>query len=285
MAIFDRLKVGVVLTKDSLLVIRHNPKLALFPLASGAAGIAFLAVFLGITFGLMAVSPEGGALIGLFLVYLALTFVSSFFTAGLVHQTREVLAGNEAALRAGLDAAWDVKRPLLIWSLISATIGIVINSLENSDSRAARVFGTLFGVAWTLMTFFIIPIIVFEKASVTEMFERSAGTFKGTWGETPISLLGIQLVSTVIALPFVAIAFLFFSANVPFVGVAVLLVGLFLSFLLTQTLQGVVKTTLYLYAKEGTKPEEFSDVDFGDLAADSADKRPQRASSTTGGFR
>ncbi len=269
MQIFQRLKMGLVLTKDSLLVMRHNPKLFLFPLVSGIAGLAFLVIFLGITFGLMAIAPEGGALVGLFFVYLALTFVSSFFTAALVHQTREVFAGNDASLKAGMAAAWDVKVPLLIWSLISATIGILINAIENSDSRIARVFGTIFGVAWTLMTFFIIPTIVFEKTSTAGMFKRSAGTFKQTWGETPISLFGITVVSMLVALPFVLPGMYLFSLGAGIAGIGLVLVGILLSFLVSQTLQGVVKTTLYLYAREGKRPKEFDNVDFDGLASES----------------
>ena len=279
MSVLDRLKTGAVLTKDSLLVIRHNPKLTLFPLVSGLTGFAFLAVFLGVTFGLMAITPEGGALVGLFLVYLVLTFVSSFFTAGLVHQTREALAGNEPDLRAGLEAAWAVKQPLLIWAFISATVGIIINGIENSDSRIARIFGTIFGLAWTLMTFFIIPVIVFEHASVREMFEGSAGTFKETWGETPISLIGIQLVSTVIVLPFALLGLLMFSSGLALAGIALVLAGVFLSYLIAQTLQGVVKTTLYLYAKEGVKPDEFDDL------ASETQRQSTTPAATTGGFR
>lgn len=79
MKVFDRLKMGIVLTKDSLAVIRHYPRLILFPALSGLAGLAFLGVFLGVTFGASQLEPEGGVLVGLFLLYLGLTFISSFF--------------------------------------------------------------------------------------------------------------------------------------------------------------------------------------------------------------
>ncbi len=285
MGVLDRVKMGAVLTKDSLLVMGHNPRLFLFPLVSGVAGLAFLTVFVGVTFGLMAIAPEGGALVGLFLIYLVLTFVATFFTAGLVHQTRTVLEGGEVDLRAGLAAAWEVKGPLFVWALVSATVGIVINAIENSDSRLARLFGTLFGVAWTLLTFFVVPVIVFERASTTGMFERSAGTFKRTWGEAPISLVGIQLVSLVVVLPFVLVGGLLFSAGVAVAGIAIVLVGILLSYLVGQTLQGVVKTTLYLYAEEGLRPAEFDDVDFDRLAGDEPARTADPRRATTGGFR
>ena len=285
MNVIDRLKTGAVLTKDSLLLMRHHPKLVLFPIVSGIAGLGFLVLFLGVTFGLAAISPEGGVLVGLLLVYLVLTFVSSFFTAGLVHQTREVLAGGEVSLSAGIAAAWDRKTPIFVWSLIAATIGVIINGIENSDSRAGRLFGSLFSVAWTLMTFFIIPVIVFERTSTAEMFKRSAGRFKQTYGETPISLLGIQFISVIVVLPFALAGIYLFSIGVAAIGIGLVLLGVLSSFLVSQTLGGVVKTTLYLYAKEGTKPGEFDDVDFDRLNENggAAGARPTRGA-TSGGF-
>jgi hypothetical protein len=67
-------------------------------------------------------------------------------------------------------------------------------------------------------------------------------------------------------------------------GVAVLLVGALLAFLLAQTLQGVVKTALYFYATEGTKPDEFGDVDFDRLAGDDDSRRTPTQRQTGGRF-
>ena len=268
MGLLARLRVGAVLTKDSLLLIRHHPRLVLFPILSGLFGIAFLGLFLGVTFGLAAIAPEGGAIVGLLLAYLALTFVSSLFTAGLVHQTREVLAGGEISLRDGLDAAWNRKTPLFVWSVIAATVGVVINMIEGSDSSVGRLFAVIFSVAWTLMTFFIIPVIVFERPTTTEMFKRSASTFKRTYGETPISLIAIQIVGLLVALPLIGSGLYLAMTGTVFglLGIGLFLFGIVLSFIVSQTLQGVVKTSLYFYAEEGIKPEEFDNVDFDSLS-------------------
>lgn len=285
MGVLGRFKTGLVLTKDSLRVIRHNPRLLLFPVLSGVVGLAFLVVLLGTTFGLVQVDPEGGMLVGLFVVYLTLTFVSSFFSAALVHQTREAFAGERVSLREGMAAAWERKGPILVWSAIAATVGVLINALENSNSTAARIVGTLFGLAWTVLTFFVIPVIVFERASVGEMFKRSGGLFKSTWGETPISLVAINVLSFLIVVPFVAVAVLAFNTGTTVglvTGIGLVFAGLLASFLLSQTLQGVVKTSLYVYAEEGTTPEEFDGVDFETLPTNRATSRTRET--TTGGF-
>lgn len=284
MGLFTRLKMGLVLTKDSLLVIKHNPRLALFPIVSGIAGLAFLTIFLGITFGLAQIDPEGGILVGLLVIYLGLTFISSFFTAALVHQTREVLSGGEISLKAGMAAAWEKKWLLFVWSVVAATVGVIINAIENSDSRLARTFAMIFSVAWTLMTFLIIPIIMFERTSATGMFKESARKFKQTFGETPVSLIGISVVSFLLVIPFAAVGGLLLSADLVVAAVGVFLFGIATSFIISQTLQGVVKTALYYYAEEGVKPEEFDNVDFQNLSNEQDSRTRATTKQTGGGF-
>ena len=280
MGILDRLKTGLVLTKDSLLVMRHHPKLFLFPVISGIAGLAFLVTFLGLTFGVAAVAPQEATLIVLVPLYFILTFISTFFAAALVHQTRSALSGGEVDLREGVAAAWDRKVPLAIWSIIAAVVGAIINGLQNSDSTASRGIGTAFAIAWTVATFFVVPVIVFERAGTFEMFKRSGSEFKSTWGETTISLVGVQVVSFVVALPFALIGLAFYPISV-IITIAFVLAGALASFLVSQTLQGVIKTTLYLYSTEGVEPEEFENVDFEGLAKD---RKGGAKTAPTGGF-
>jgi hypothetical protein len=279
MGLLSRLKTGLVLTKDSLTVIRHYPKLLVFPLLSGVAGLAFLGLFFGLTVGFLEFelnAVTGGLLL---VVYLGLTFISSFFSAALVHQARQCFEDQPVSLRAGVAAAWEQAAPIFVWSLIAATVGLLINAIENSDSLPARIVGSLFGLAWTVLTFLVIPVIVFERTSTVEMFKRSGGLFKQTWGETPISLLAVTLVSALVAIPVALVGLAVAQAGLAPVGIGVILVGVLLGFLISQTLQGVVKTALYVYATEGKTPEEFGDLDPGSLP----DDRRNSASGFDGG--
>lgn len=270
MGLLDRFRTALVLMKDSLLLLRHNPKLSLFPIVSGAAGIAFLAVFLGVAFGTVGLDFRGDAVVPLAvlfgLLYLILTFISVFFTAALVHQTRAVLDGQEPGLEAGMRGAWAVRRPLFIWAVISATVGVILNAIQDSNSAVGRVLSGLFGIAWTLMTFFIVPVIAFEEPTVREMFTRSAGRFKHTWGETPLSLAGVGLLSFVIAVPFALPGYLILTEFGSVIGVVLIAIGAAVAGVVSHTFKGIVKTTLYFYASEGALPEEFNDVDPASLA-------------------
>ncbi|MFB6311913.1 MAG: DUF6159 family protein [Salinirussus sp.] len=268
MSLVDRLKTALVLMKDSLLILRHNPGLMLFPVVSGVAGLTFLVIFLGIAVGALGFGVGGGSLPGvgllilLGILYLVLTFVSVFFTAALVHQTRAVLGGAEPSLRAGIRGAWDVKGPLFAWALISATIGVILNAIQDSNSTIGRILASLFGIAWTLMTFFVVPVIVFEDVSIRGMFERSAGRFKETWGETPLSIAGIGLLSFLLAIPFAVPGYLLITqTGLQLLGFAIIAIGVAIGGVVSHTFKGIVKTALYLYATDGRLPDEFDDVD------------------------
>ena len=284
MRLLDRFKTAITLIKHSVGVMRSHPRLALFPVLSGVFGLVFLALVmtpmlgvLSLDAGTTTVRVVGVAVIGL--LYLGTAFITSFFTAALVHQTRAVLGGEEPDLRNGIDGAWEVKGPLFVWAFISATVGLVLDAISESDSMVGQVLSAIFGIAWTLMTFFVIPVIVFEKPSVRGMFERSAGLFRDTFGETPISLAGVSIVGLLAALPaLVPGAYLLFVAGQPLAGIPLFVVGVLTAQLLSSTLRGIVKTSLYFYATEEQRPDEFDGV-FDELD----ETRSSTPSGVTGG--
>lgn len=271
--VFTRLKIGFGMARRSGRVLRDHPKLLVFPLVGGVSGVAFLATLFGGVFVLgSAFEDPGPALYGaLFAAYLVETFVASFFSAGLVAATRTALDGGEPSVRGGLRTAWDHKAALLAWSVIAAVVGVVIQMIESNDNVAARILAGLFAVAWGVMTYFVVPVIVFRDPSVRGMFEESARTFKDTWGESIGAMGAINLVTFLLALVGVAVAagvfFILPAAGSGRVILTVVIGGSAVVFgvLLGKTLTGVAKTALYVYATEDVAPEYFEDMDFAGM--------------------
>lgn len=270
MGFMGRLRRGISLTKNSLAVLVAHPKLMVFPLLAGAAALVFLAAFLGSVYGAIGIPTDEVTGLGiLFVAYLVSTFLATFFTAALVHESRQVFAGNAPDLGRGVGAAWNVKGQLFVWALISATVGVILNLIQRSDSWIARILAGLFSVAWTVMTFFVVPVVVFERTSTVGMFSRSANTFKQTWGETGISLVGTKVVGLLIVLLVGGAAVGVFSATgLPSVAVALAVAGVVLAYLVVATAQGIIRTSLYVYATEGKTPAEFGEQDLARLNAE-----------------
>ncbi|SEI53663.1 hypothetical protein SAMN05444271_102102 [Halohasta litchfieldiae] len=179
-------------------------------------------------------------------------------------------------------AAWERKTEIAVWSVISAVVGVILRSLERSDSMLTRLVAGFFALGWTITTFFVIPVIVFEDVSPSELFSKSAGTFRETWGETLSSNFGIGLVQFGLWLVgmgvVVAVGVGLFSL-VPAVGTTTVVlgaVGVSVGvYLVGQTVQGITKTALYIYAAERTIPPEFDDFDF-----ESLDGRTERSTTS-----
>ncbi|WP_136717388.1 DUF6159 family protein [Halorientalis salina] len=269
MGIFARLKMGWNLSKDSFLVLKRQPELALFPLISGIAGLLYIALLFGGSFvaGLFDAQSTGFAV--LFLFYLGTAFIAAYFNAALVYSAREAFEGREPTLKSGLAEAWKHKGPLFAWAIISAVVGMIMRAIEQQDNLLADVAALLFSVAWSIITYFIIPVIVFEDVSVTEMFKRSGETFKNTWGETAGANFGVGLVSLLFVVVGIVIAvgvtFLLSSAVGSggfVVGAVIGAVIVLAMFLFASALGAIAKTALYVYATEGQRPSEFENVDF-----------------------
>lgn len=276
MGIFRRFKIGFGMARRSGRVLRAHPKLLVFPLIGGISGIAFLATLFGSLYFADSFGQTPGAVVyaALFAAYFVETFVASFFTAALVAATRTVFEGGDPSIRGALATAWERKLPLIIWSLIAATVGVIIRMIESQDNFVAQIVAGIFAVAWSVMTYFVVPVIIFQNPSPTEMLKESGRTFKQTWGESLGAMGAIDIVTVLLAIGAIILGGVTFVATAGLGAVqllATVLIGgtaLIFALLLGKTLSGVAKTALYVYATDSTAPEHFEDMDFGGLGGD-----------------
>jgi len=269
MGFFGRLRTGLALARGSLSVLRDHPHLLWFPALGGLAGLAFLGTLFGSVFLLGDVEQSPLLYAALFVAYVGETFLAAFFTAGLMHATREAFHGETPSVRAGLAAAWRHKWQLLTWAVIAAVVGVVIRAIEESNETAGRIVAVVFGLAWGVITYFVVPVVVFEDTSIRGMFSRSGGLVKEVWGESLGSEAGVGIVTFLLVLLGVGVtAVVFFivpAGSAAGLGVVVVVgaVAILGALLIGETLSGVAKTAVYVYATEDESPRYFSHVKFG----------------------
>ncbi len=259
-------------------VLRAHPKLFVFPLIGGVSGVAFIATLIASLYVTGPLFREPGPAIygALFIAYLVETFIASFFTAALVVATRTVFHGGDPSIQGAMAAAWERKIPLLVWSIAAALIGVLIRIIEEQDNIVAQVLAGIFAVAWSVMTFFVIPVIVFRDPRVSEMFTESARTFKDTWGESIGAMGTIDIVTFLLTLGGVVLAgvtFVVMAGLGPLQLAATILIGggaVMGGLLVGKALSGVAKTALYVYATEQSAPPFFDDIDFSQIGGDQA---------------
>jgi Family of unknown function (DUF6159) len=274
------------LVKSSFRLLRHDRKLLVLPLVSlitiGLSGAAWLVtvwsvhplvqtrtVFDG--FGMK--EKTGLSLTPLTIAMLAfgfavLTFVSMFFNAALIYGANQRLSGQEPTLRSSLRGAGKHVGPIALWALFSATIVVVARGAAQRAGLLGRIVISIVGTLWAVATFFVLPILIIEGASVNEAFDRSKSMVRRTWGEQVIGnaaisyLFGPVMLITMIIVGLGAIFVSYWLLLLlPFVLLAVIT--------LSNAVSVVFSTVLYHFANSGFVPA-------GQLLYDSYKPKPAK---------
>jgi uncharacterized protein DUF6159 len=254
--------------KASWRVLRSRKELAVFPLLSGAAGLVVAIVFL--TPAVFTVDTDGnGATPGTYVLlvafYLVSAYVAIFFNAALISQAHIALKGGDPTVAGGLRTAGSMAGRLFPWALLTATVSLIIRAIEERLGFLGRIIGGLIGMAWNLVTYLVLPIMVLEHATTKPAVKRSAELFRGTWGENVLGNVGIGAVGFLLFLPCVLFVVLGAAAGgaVSWVFFGLAVVWFLGSVIVTSALSGIYQTALYHYAAERSVPQEFAGVDLG----------------------
>ena len=130
--------------------------------------------------------------------------MQTYFLAGLVAGADLRLRGTDSTVRAALDVANSRLHRLLPWAIVTATVSHHPAAIERFGI-VGRIVAGLVGLAWNLVTFLTMPILVLEDLGVGDALKRSKDLFKKTWGENVIGQAGFGLVGFVAMLPGIAL--------------------------------------------------------------------------------
>ncbi len=269
---FARIANGWELAKASLNVLRLDKELMLFPLISGFCCLLVLASFavpLWNTEYFQVVMDEQQApqnplaYVIMFAFYFVNYFVIIFFNSALVACAVLRFQGQNPTLSDGLGAASRRLPQILGWALVAASVGMILKVIESKSERVGQIVTGLIGMAWSITTFFVVPVLVVEKADPMTAFKRSASIIRKTWGEALSANFGIGIITFLCCLPCFAVialgAYLIGTAGAVVGGVVIGIgvLSLLLVSLISTTLDTIVLAALYLYAADGTVPQYF----------------------------
>lgn len=269
--------------KQSFSVLKKDKELLLLPVISGIASIIVVASFLfpayfagffdafanRVTPDQIDETVEYVALGLAFLMYLLLTFVTIYFTSGIMYAANLRLDGKDPTLGDALKGPSKNLGKIFLWSVFVATISLILRAIEafvrdRFGNVAGMIFGFLAGAAWWMATYFAIPVVLFEGKNVGPALKRSTGLFKERWGESLIGEFGIGIaifLLNLVTIPIAVVGFYLFGISL-YLGIAVLvLAGLyvvFINIMLAPALNAIYKTALYRYATTGESVPEFS---------------------------
>ena len=183
------------------------------------------------------------------------SFIVIFFNAALVAAALERLRGGDPNIASGLKAASGHIPQILGWALITTVVTLILQALRDRGGIAGQVASMLGGIAWSLATFFVIPLLVAEGIGPIEAIRRSSSLLRDTWGRQIAASFGFGIV-TIGAIIVAAIPGLLLALVHPLLGLAVGIPLVGLAWATVTSLEGIFKAALYDYAI-GKDPHGF----------------------------
>jgi hypothetical protein len=268
---FDRFENSWRLVKASAAVLRADKELVVFPIVSGAASLLVTASFVFPMLGsdvfdrLTSGGLQPSDYVLLFAFYLVQYFIVNFANAALVGAAMIRLRGGDPTLEDGFRIAASRVGVILGYSLIGATVGMILRAIQGRGGIVGQIAAGLVGIAWNLVTFLVVPVLVVENVGPIEAIQRSGALLKRTWGQQIVGNFGIGLAMFVIALgalvvclPVILLAVATGSIVVIVVAIALAAIVLTAVALVGSALQGIFTAALYRYAADGETDGYFA---------------------------
>ncbi|MGQ0802264.1 MAG: DUF6159 family protein [Actinomycetota bacterium] len=261
------------LFKTSWGELRSDKTLAAIPAISAAVSLIALAGFgglfyaLGIDTGSEKEGTEAIDAIGYVIAavaYVVFAFITVYFQAALVAGANERLEGGDATVGRSIGAASGKLHRILPWALVTATVSFIISQLER-QGFIGQIVGNLLGMAWNVLTFLTIPIIMLEDVGPIAALKRSGTLFKQTWGENLVAQAGFGLFGFLLFLPAIGVAALGIATGsgvVAGVAIGIAVAWIAIVMVVLSALSGIYRTALYRYAVDSKAPQAFAGTDL-----------------------
>lgn len=265
----ERIKRSWALVKASLEVLKLDKELLIFPLISSIVMIFVTLTFLIPTLVgnvLDSILNTGMPIFGylvLFLFYLVQYTVVFYNSTALVGAAMIRLRGGDPTVKDGYKVANSRFMPILGWSLLSATVGLILNMLSNNSKKQGRGIGgiisSVLGAAWNVLTFLVVPILAVEGLGPIKAVQRSWDLLKRSWGEQISGTISIGLVfgligflgAVLLLVVGVGLSILIESFIPGIIFGIIMVLYIMVISLLSSTLSGIFSAAVYAYAADG----------------------------------
>ena len=257
-----RIRRGWELTKQSWAVVKRDRSLMVFPVVAGVGGLILAVLFGGGGYALYDSTGSEPVMIAVLVVgaYLVI-LVSVFCNVALSCCAARSLEGRDTTASEGFNAARARLGPIAGWSLLALVVGGLISLVqsllrEGAGQLVAALVGGLANMAWSVATFFVVPVIALEGLGPGGSLKRSLSVIRERWGEGVAGSFAIG--GLIFLLAFLPGAALFalgvaISSSVPPLAAVLIVLGIavFVIGAVVQTaLMAIFKVALYRFATE-----------------------------------
>jgi len=251
------------LFQESFAVLAADEEILIFPVLSGISALLLAATFFIPLYRdgtLLAVARHKGTwddYAVLFLWYYLNFFVTIFFNGALIGCANIRLSGGQPTVAAGFRIASSRVGRIAAWAFVAATVGLLLSSLRDRGNRLLSFVAAGLSLAWSLITYLIVPVILFEDLGVFNSMHRSEELFRQHWGEQVAGSFGFGLLTTLLSIPAVLLTLACWRFD-PVAGIVLAALYLVFVAIVTSAVKGVFTAALYRYASAGVAPAGFS---------------------------
>lgn len=244
------------IAKASWRVLAKDRELVAMPVIAGLVALVVFGIMAGAGAVLMAGNQAGGTgevatWLILFAAAVAATWVGAIGQAAVIAGAAERMDGGDPTLSSAFAVARARVVRLLQWAVLATVVAVVLDQLEERLGVLGRLVSWAGGIAFRVMSFLALPVIVFEDVGAIEGFKRSSRLLKETWGEQITFNFGLGILTFVAFVPGVLVAALLVATSLTplvVIGIIVAAVWIITVAAVTSALSAVFKTALYRWA-------------------------------------
>lgn len=207
---------------------------------------------------------SAGGIIVMVLAAIVAAIVATYFQAAMVSGAHDRLTGGDPTVSSALAMATRRLNVVVAWALFSWTVGVVLRTIEENAGAVGRFVVGLVGMAFRVVTFMAVPILVVERLGPISTLKRSGTLFRQAWGENLVAQVGLGIVTFVALLPGIVVGVLIGAIVSPLLGIIIAVPWIATVAVVSTSLTAVFQTALYHYATTGEVPGAFAQTDLPD---------------------
>lgn len=205
-------------------------------------------------------------------LYIFSVFVATYLNVAFYTEILNAVRGGSVDIANGFKTANRKIIQIFFWACLAGSVGLIIKMIEERLDFLGRIIMKIIGIAWSIASLFVIPVIVTEELTNRNPFsylKKSSSIIVRTWGESLVGYVGF---STFNGLVFIASFIVMLAFDIFAMAVikgqvgAVLAIAcsaswliLIIAFLyIVGVAEKIYRGALYLYASEGLLPEQYS---------------------------
>lgn len=266
-----RISRGWALTKQSWAVLKNDRSLVIFPILSTVFAIIAVAVIMVPTAFVTGTDVNGAieqnnpilGVAAIVTLYVS-TFIVIFFNVALAACAARSLRGEDTKVGEGIAAAMRQIGPILGWTLVAGTVGLILQILEDRFPLLGKIAVWIADAAWAVATFFVIPVIAMEGTGPFRSLKRSVQVVKARWGEGATGQIAISAVTGLIVFGIVLVGggagYALVAVGLTPVAIAVgavVVAAVIVVAIISSALNSIFRVAVYQYAATGQTPAAF----------------------------